>query len=57
MEYILTKDPINNNLDLFWEETNKLLELRELLLQQGIKFHRSAKNVINKKFTNYNLKY
>ena len=26
-----------------WEETNKLLELRERLLEQSVQFHKSAK--------------
>jgi hypothetical protein len=44
-EYLSKKDPKNQNLVLLWEDTDKHLEIRERLLQQGVKFHRSAKIV------------
>lgn len=34
-----------NDLSLLWESTEKQLEVREMLLEQSIKFHQSAEMV------------
>jgi hypothetical protein len=31
-----------NDLSLLWENTEKQLELRDVLLQQSVRFHKSA---------------